>query len=141
MPRVYTSCRFCVTLPFFCSKNCRSFPLKTLQLPYTKGSKLEYRFVWFLGKFMKCTCTLSSENVEEDSFSQESIKELAEQHDQASALLHACRRHLQLQSSAASPSHLAAMLNEAATTYEKLGDRKALQDCRNIMMQFTNACN
>jgi len=84
---------------------------------------------------------LYAEKVEDDSFGQESVKELAEQHDQASALLHACRRHLQLQSSAASPSHLAAMLNEAAITYEKLGDRKALQDCRNIMMQFTNTCS
>lgn len=77
----------------------------------------------------------------EDSLGQESLKELAEQRDQASALLLACRRHLQLQSNAASPAQLAAMLNEAAATYEKLGDRKALQDCRNMMMQFTNTCS
>jgi len=85
--------------------------------------------------------TTESEKGEGNSFGKETIKELAEQHDQASALLHACRRHLQLQASAASSSHLPAMLNEAATMYEKLGDRKALQDCRNMMMQFTNTCS
>ena len=50
----------------------------------------------------------------------------------AAALLEACQ-HL---SQSVSPSQVAAMLDEAAVTYEKLGDRKALQDCRNVMAQF-----
>lgn len=53
--------------------------------------------------------------------------------EHATALLMACRhlpRHL------STASQTASMLDEAARTFEKLGDRKAVQKCRSIMMQF-----
>jgi DNA replication protein DnaC len=88
--------------------------------------------------FKSNSVAFAAEKEDDDCVKSESPKELAEQRDQATALLQTCRRHVQLQSSAASPAQLAALLNEAAATYEKLGDRKALQDCRNVMTQFTN---
>lgn len=53
--------------------------------------------------------------------------------EHATALLMACRhlpRHL------STASQTASMLDEATRTFEKLGDRKAVQKCRGIMMQF-----
>ena len=56
--------------------------------------------------------------------------------EHAMALMLACR-HLPLQV-LSSPGQKASMLAEAAKTYEKLGDRKSLQDCRNMIMKFGN---
>jgi hypothetical protein len=70
------------------------------------------------------------------------MKEMSEQRQRAEALLFACRRHLQQHQTSSTvvaaslPTQLMGMLKEAATTYERLGDRKSLQDCRNMMMQF-----
>ena len=52
----------------------------------------------------------------------------------ATALMMACK-HLPAPMLAA-PGQRANMLAEAAKTYEKLGDRKGLQDCRNMMMKL-----
>ena len=38
-----------------------------------------------------------------------------------------------------SPSQRNTMLSQAAQSYERLGDRKSLQDCRNMMMKCTSA--
>jgi len=55
----------------------------------------------------------------------------------ATALVLACR-HLPSQL-LSSPGQRSSMLSQAAQTYERLGDRKALQDCRNMMMKCTNS--
>jgi len=52
----------------------------------------------------------------------------------ATALLLACK-HLP-NPVLSSPGQRASMVAEAAKTYQKLGDRKALQNCRNMMMKY-----
>jgi hypothetical protein len=54
--------------------------------------------------------------------------------EHATALMLACR-HLPSQVLSGQRSF---MLAEAAKTYEKLGDRKSLQDCRNMMIRYSN---
>ncbi len=54
--------------------------------------------------------------------------------ERATALLLACC-HLPPPVLSA-PGQRANMLAEAAKTYEKLGDKKSLQNCRNMMMKF-----
>ena len=55
--------------------------------------------------------------------------------EHATALMLACR-HLPAQ---VLSGQRASMLAEAAKTYEQLGDRKSLQDCRNMMMKIGNS--
>ena len=57
------------------------------------------------------------------------------QREHATALLMACR-HLPAQLT--SPGQRATMLTEAAKTYEKLGDKKGVQECRNLLMKHSN---
>jgi len=52
----------------------------------------------------------------------------------ATALLLACR-HLPAQI-LSSPGQRKTMLNDAAKVYEKIGDRKSVQDCKNMMMKL-----
>lgn len=61
--------------------------------------------------------------------------EIAEK-ERADSLVSACR---QLPNQPSSQAQVAAMLDEAAKTFERLGDRKALQDCRNVMTKFTKS--
>ena len=56
--------------------------------------------------------------------------------EHATALVMACRH---LPSQLTSADQRATMLADAAKSYEKLGDKKALQDCRNLMMRFSNS--
>ena len=59
------------------------------------------------------------------------------QRERATALWLACRYLPEPLLSA--PGKRANMLEEAAKTYERLGDKKSLQNCRNMMMKFTNS--
>ena len=68
----------------------------------------------------------------------EDVDEVGERERATSLLL--ASRHLPVQL-LSSPGQRAAMLVEAAKMYEHLGDRKSLQDCRNMMMKFTNKSN
>ena len=54
--------------------------------------------------------------------------------ERATALVLACR-HLP-EPILSAPGQRANMLAEAAKTYERLGDKKSLQNCRNMMMKF-----
>lgn len=56
--------------------------------------------------------------------------------EHATALMLACR-HLPSQVLSA-PGQRSSMLAEAAKAYERLGDRKSLQDCRNMMVRYSN---
>ena len=53
----------------------------------------------------------------------------------ATALMLACK-HLP-PSVMATPGQKAAMLSEAVKMYKKLGDKKSLQNCQNMMMKMT----
>ena len=64
----------------------------------------------------------------------ESEDESLGERERATALLLACC-HLPAPVLSA-PGQRANMLAEAAKTYEKLGDKKSLQNCRNMMMKF-----
>ena len=74
---------------------------------------------------MTTACTLADETEDDVAVSSE--------RERAASLVLACR-HLPSQLLAA-PGQRAGMLAEAAKTYQKLGDRKALQDCHNMMAQ------
>lgn len=72
----------------------------------------------------------SAETVADDS-------DLA-QKEWADSLVSACRQVLNQPSSQVD---VAAMLDEAAKTFERLGDRKALQDCRNVMTKISKSAS
>jgi len=86
-----------------------------------------------LGRSLRRRCLQTIPQVEKDC--EETEPEMGER-EHAMALMLACR-HLPLQV-LSSPGQKASMLAEAAKTYEKLGDRKSLQDCRNMIMKFGN---
>ena len=54
--------------------------------------------------------------------------------ERADALVMTCRQHPSL-----SEDDVAALIDEAAKTYKKLGNRKALQDCHNVMTKFNKS--
>lgn len=84
-----------------------------------------------LGRSVRRRCIQTPKDHEKASFDGDS--EVGER-EHATALLLACK-HLPAPV-LASPGQRANMLAEAARTLEKLGDRKALQDCRNMIMKF-----
>ena len=57
--------------------------------------------------------------------------------ERATALMLACR-HLP-EPILSAPGQRANMLAEAAKTFERLGDKKSLQNCRNMMMKFNTS--
>jgi sterol regulatory element-binding transcription factor 1 len=75
----------------------------------------------------KDSCALESDRCEDVEL------EVGER-EHATSLLLACK-HLP-SSLLSEPGQRAAMLAEAAQTYERLGDRKSLQDCRNLMKKI-----
>jgi len=69
----------------------------------------------------------SVDNKDEDE------KEFRQRQD-ADTKLSACSQNM----STLTPTQLSSMMTNAATTYEKLGDRKAVQDCLNVMTRLTD---
>jgi sterol regulatory element-binding transcription factor 1 len=117
-------------------------PARNLQRYDRNLRKRHKALVVSSGKDVRITSSAQNKADKDDDASVESMKEMSEQRQRAEALLFACRRHLQQHQTSSTvvaaslPTQLMGMLKEAATTYERLGDRKSLQDCRNMMMQF-----
>ncbi len=58
--------------------------------------------------------------------------------EHARALLLACRH---LPGQLASPGQRSSMLSEASKMFEKLGDKKSHQECRNLLLKFRSTAS
>jgi sterol regulatory element-binding transcription factor 1 len=89
------------------------------------------------GMSVTTSSPLAPDDDEDAATRSDGDKEMLEERDRAGAILQACRHHLTHQKALVEPTNVAAMLDEAAAIYAKLGDRKAVQDCRNVMMKLS----
>jgi len=111
-------------------------PSRTMQLLYRNVRK-------------RRTAQVKQDSIEDTNAAEESSKTGSESmadsctsdRDHATALLMACLHMPTQQLVSSSPGQLTAMLDEAAKTYERLGDRKAVTKCRLYMMQLVDCAS